>query len=101
MKPRPFRLILEAEQELNDAATHYNSQAAGLEKEFIAEIEKSIKDIVSFPEAWPPFFNNIRRHAAKRFPFRICYVITQNEIVGVAIEHTSRKPLYWIDRVNG
>ena len=99
MKTKPFRLILEAEQELDDAATYYNKQVAGLEQEFIADIEKCINDIVSFPEAWSPFFDNIRRHAAMRFPFRICYVITPDEIIGIAVEHTSREPRYWIDRL--
>jgi plasmid stabilization system protein ParE len=96
---RAFRFIREAEQELNDAADYYHSQVAGLEKEFIADIEKCIDDIITFPEAWPPFFSNIRRHGLERFPFRICYSIDGDEILLVAVEHTSRKPFYWIDRL--
>jgi len=99
MKNKPFRLIREAEQELDDAAIYYNQQTPGLEQEFIADIEKCIKDIMSFPEAWSPFFDNIRRHGTKRFPFRICYAVTPTEIIGIAVEHTSREPKYWIDRL--
>ncbi|MDD5597564.1 MAG: type II toxin-antitoxin system RelE/ParE family toxin [Victivallaceae bacterium] len=99
MRNKPFRLIHEAEQELEDAAIYYNQQTPGLEKEFISDIEKCINDIISFPDAWSPFFDNIRRHSTNRFPFRICYVITEKEILGIAVEHTSREPKYWIDRL--
>ena len=101
MSNKTFRFIREAEQELDDAAAYYNKQLKGLEKEFIADIQKCVEDVISFPEAWAPFYENVRRHSAARFPFRICYYVTATEVVGLAVEHTARRPLYWIDRLNG
>ena len=99
MKNMKFRFIREAEQELDDAATYYNKQVTGLERDFIIEIEQCVKEIIAFPEAWPPFFAKVRRHTPKRFPYRVCYVITPDEIIGVAVEHTSQNPKYWVDRL--
>ena len=34
-----------------------------------------------------------------RFPFAIPYVVTDEEIVIVAVAHVSRRPLYWLKRI--
>ncbi len=99
MSRKTFSLVQLAEQELIDAAVYYYTQSQGLEKEFLAAFEKCVEKIKTFPDAWPPFVHNIRRCKIPRFPYRVCYVSGNSEIIGLAIEHTSREPLYWIDRL--
>jgi len=50
---RPLWFHPEAETELNDAADYYALQSPGLDRQFIAEIEKALSQIVAFPEASP------------------------------------------------
>lgn len=99
MTEKPFNFLHPAEQELIDAVAYYQLQRPGLEREFIAAFEHCVAQILSFPEAWPPFLGQVRRCQLLRFPYRIYYIVNKDEIVGVAFEHASRDPLYWIDRL--
>ena len=99
MSKRPFHFLQPAEQELIDAITYYYLQCPGMEKELLAAFENCVQQILALPEAWPPFLRNVRRCQLLRFPYRIYYMVNEDEIVGVAFEHASRDPLYWIDRL--
>lgn len=43
----------------------------------------------------------VRRMPVRRFPYRVVWVITDDEIYVVAIAHTHRRPGYWRHRLEG
>lgn len=89
----------EAEQEMLEAASYYQSQATGLGVDFLSEVERAVKSIAEFPNTWPILEGELRRRLIKRFPFGILYRIESEEIVVIAVVHLRRKPGYWKERI--
>jgi plasmid stabilization system protein ParE len=87
--------LIEAEQDLNVAATYYESQEPSLGLEFIEEIDLTLKKILNTPERWPLVAENTRMILVKRFPFKIIYRFDPDEICILAIAHQKRKWDYW------
>lgn len=94
-----------AENEGNDAAAWYDDQQAGLGEDFLAQVQRSYATIRHNPIGFPRLEYylgglEVRRCLMHRFPYAVIYVCRPDEIVVVAIAHTRRKPLYWLDRLN-
>ncbi|MBN2642082.1 MAG: hypothetical protein JXR78_10530, partial [Victivallales bacterium] len=56
-----------------------------------------------FPEAWTivlPEFPEIRSIYTKRFRHKVFYRIDPDAVYVLAVAHGTRKPLYWLDRLN-
>lgn len=87
-----------AEEELNEAIDYYNECQDDLGLAFAKEVSKSIKNILSYPQAWPSLSKNTRRCLIKRFPYGIIYQISCDEIYIIAIMQLNRKPTYWEGR---
>jgi hypothetical protein len=81
-------------------SNYYESRQAGLGVELEDEIDAPFSLIVQFPEAAPQWRGRRDRRVAvlDRFPFRIPYQITPEDIVVLALAHTSRRPDYWARR---
>jgi len=64
------------------------------------EIDAVLETILQFPEAVPQWHNRPDRRVAvlDRFPFTVPYQIKRDEIVILALAHTSRRPGYWLRR---
>ena len=88
----------EAEKEFLEAINYYNECQNNLGVEFAKEIYKSIKNILLFSHAWPPFTLNTRRCIINRFPFGVIYQATKKGIYIIAIMQLNRKPTYWKSR---
>lgn len=101
---RIVRLEDEASEELADAATWYEQQHHGLSERFLAAVESSLALVGDWPEA-APLVNGFRDNTAvrstvvRRFPYRILYVVHDDEIRVIAISHNRREPRYWQGRV--
>jgi plasmid stabilization system protein ParE len=89
----------EAEQEMLEAAGHYESQATDLGTDFLSEVERAVNSIAKLPMTWPVIEGELRRRLVRRFPFGILYRIEPEEIVIVAVAHLRRKPGYWRERI--
>jgi len=85
----------EAETELNDAADYYALQSSGLDRQFLAEIEQALAQIVAFPEASSPVHARTRRKVLLGYPYSLMYSATDSEIRVLAVTHHSRRPFYW------
>ena len=94
-----IRLTGTAERELEEALTWYAEKAADLELKFLDEVSHAKSRIVEHPNAWHPLGAGIRRFRLDRFPYGLIYLVTQTEIVVVAIAHLHREPDYWRDRL--
>jgi plasmid stabilization system protein ParE len=94
-----YEFLLEAEEEMNEAARFYERRKEGLGLEFLNEVEQTIASILAHPRSGPTISPNIRRRIARRFPFGVLYAIDGKKIVIVAVAHLKRRPGYWKERV--
>ena len=68
---KPVGFLPEAEQEMLEAASYYESQAAGLGEDYLSEIERAVASIAESPNTWPIIGGKLRRRLVRRFPFGI------------------------------
>ncbi len=94
-----LKLLLPAEQELDEAITWYAEQAPGLGDAFLVETLKVFSLIERNPHAWHPLSENTRRCRLSRFPYGVIYILDADDVLIIAISHLHRKPTYWQDRL--
>ena len=98
------RLIVrpEAEVDITDAAVWYESRQSGLGLELISEIQAAIERALNDPEIFsrlrdkPP----VRRVLARRFPYRVFYIVRPDALVVFAVLHAARHDRTWKDRLS-
>jgi plasmid stabilization system protein ParE len=97
MKLRIHRLAV---AEIDHEVDYYESRQEGLGAELEDELDAVFSMIVQFPEAAPQWKHRADRRVAvlDRFPFTVPYQIVGDEIVVLALAHTSRRPGYWTRR---
>jgi toxin ParE1/3/4 len=97
LKLRIHRLAV---AEIDHEVDYYESRSAGLGVELEDEIDAVIETILQFPRAAPHWRDRPDRRIAvlDRFPFTLAYQIQADEIVILALAHTSRRPGYWSRR---
>jgi plasmid stabilization system protein ParE len=88
----------EAELELIHSLRYYEEQSEGLGVKYLLDLNEAVKDIVSYPEAWPLIEEEIRRRQLRHFPYGIFYRNFCDHIRILAISHLHREPDYWKDR---
>jgi len=88
-----------ARRELRRAVKRYNGEAAGLGDELITEVERSLEEVVEYPDAGSPHLADTRRVLTRRFPYSIIYQARRNEIVVIAVAHQRRRPDFWLHRL--
>jgi ParE toxin of type II toxin-antitoxin system, parDE len=94
-----------AQLEATDAAVWYDDQRPRLGDEFLTELHRAMERIrhepISFGRA--EFYSGpreIRRCLMSRFPYLILFECRADESLIVAISHTRRRPLYWLERLD-
>jgi plasmid stabilization system protein ParE len=97
MRLRIHRLAV---AEIDYEVDYYESRHAGLGAELEDELETAFELVLRFPEAAPQWKNRPDRRVLTldRFPFTLAYQIVSDEIVILALAHTSRRPGYWSQR---
>ena len=88
-----------AAEEIEEAADWYEAHKSGLGRDFVVEVNASIRRIIEFPNAWPPVSRRVRHLQLTRFPYAIFYQMRSDEILIVAVAHLHRRPEYWIGGV--
>jgi plasmid stabilization system protein ParE len=90
---------VEAERELIDGALFYAREAnAELGLAFIAEFERSLGVLCTYPYLGPVWRGTTRRFPLRRFPYTIIYQVKPEEVRVIALAHQSRRPGYWRGR---
>lgn len=87
-----------AQKEVEEAVAWYNEQSEGLGREFLNELDRAVRRIVTFPLSCPEIEFGLRRCLLARFPYGLIYGIDQDTLVVLAVAHLHRQPHYWIDR---
>jgi plasmid stabilization system protein ParE len=88
----------EASCEMNEAAQYYEERAVGLGLTFLAEVEDSVAQILSNPEACQRERGEIRRKPIRHFPYSLLYAIEADYIRVIAVAHQKRRPGHWRNR---
>lgn len=86
-------------EEMAEAKRYYERQQPGLGDQFQLEAQRSALRILEQPLTWRIEIESIRRCLLNRFPYKMLYVIREENIVVLAVAHQHRKPDYWIDRI--
>lgn len=92
------RILKEAESELDDAISRYESIEPGLGIRLKDEAKAVISWIAANPELPRIRPNDYRRVNFKIFPYYIAYIIHDQTIWILAVAHAARRPEYWIER---
>ena len=88
----------EAEAEFTEAIAFYEKAGPSLGEEFSLEVGEAVRNILSYPNAWPTLEGDIRRCLVNRFPYGILYSIEPDRIHVLAVMHLHRRPGYWKQR---
>jgi hypothetical protein len=98
-----LRIHPDAKAEVRHAALNYEGQRVGLGSRFLIEYEAAILSIERMPLSYSrvetmPKQTAIRRCKLRRFPYLVIFELSQDEIVVIALAHSSRRPNYWAQR---
>jgi plasmid stabilization system protein ParE len=96
---RPVPFLPAAEEEFLHAVAWYEAKRPGLGAEFLAEVERAARRIVSFPQHGSPYLAGTRRIVLRRFPYSVVYSPDPEDLLVVAVAHQRRKPGYWKGRI--
>lgn len=90
----------EAEQELMEAALHYESEVPELGIRFANEVERVVQLLLDHPELGSRLDDKLRHFVLRKFPFSVVYAASADLVYIVAVAHGSREPEYWRFRVH-
>lgn len=95
-----YSLVLsdEATYDIIDAYLWYESARDGLGKDFELCIEAEFNRITRNPRLYHIGYKKIRIAYIERFPYGIHFLLEKNIIKVIAVFHTSRDPINWMER---
>ncbi len=98
-----LRLLAEAETEIESARQYLNLQVLELGTRFLDDLDLTLQEISLRPASFPkletlPDDQPYRRALLSDFRYAVIYECLDEEIVVVAVAHTSRRPSYWLNR---
>jgi len=99
-----FRLLRQAERELDLARKWYDEQRYGLGLIFFDAFEAAVEQAQRFPDAGIAVLDSrperlMRRFPLEGFPFYVVTTVTDRALIVVAVAHARRKPGYWLERI--
>jgi plasmid stabilization system protein ParE len=94
---------LEAEADIAEAALWYEARAAGLGWEFVLELRAAIERAADRPRAFLLLRERpeVRRVLARRFPYRVFFIVRDDAVVVFAVIHAARDERHWRGRLRG
>jgi toxin ParE1/3/4 len=74
--------------DLAKAERWYRRQRRGLDKEFRAEVKARFADVAKLPLSFAvKYRKDIRTALVRRFPYEICFVVTDDAIIILGVLH--------------
>ena len=94
-----YRLVAEAQRELESGVSFYGATDPVLGEQFALEVRRLCRQIAESPLHGAELSLGIRRRLVRRFPYSVLYAVEASEVVILAIAHQNRKPGYWTSRM--
>ena len=91
--------IAAARWEEREAAAWYRKENPGLALRFRSELKQTLTRVITNPNQFPLIGFRERRALLAVFPYAVLFETTDDEILVIAIAHTSREPSYWRTRI--
>ncbi len=92
-----------ARDELRGAVAYDEADHPGRGVDLEESVRRLIRRIQLLPQSaprWPRVeAHEIRRAKVKRHPYLVVYAVLPDQLVVLAIAHTSKKPGYWRERI--
>lgn len=85
----------QAELDVDEAMSWYESERAGLGVEFLQDLNTLLERIEENPFQFPIVHTEMRRGMLRRFPYGVFFSVEDTEIVVLAIVHLHRHPDTW------
>ena len=95
----PIVLSVEAQTDFDATFDWYERQRAGLGIDFASRVDAALDLIASSPESFPLRAENVRRALVRRFSYAVYFRPEDDQIVVLAIVHTSRDASAWQSRI--
>ena len=96
----PVRYHPAAEDELLNEIGYLELRVPGLGRRFYAEVRRAESLIARFPESAGEVLPGLRKYTLRKFPFSLIYSIEKDSLLILAVAHHSRRPQYWLPRVD-
>jgi plasmid stabilization system protein ParE len=90
----------EARAALDEAFKFYEARQVGLGQRFLDAVLAAAARIEMFPFNPAEGPRGIRRSCTRKCPDALAYVVRRDAAYIVAAVHSSRRPEYWIDRLD-
>jgi plasmid stabilization system protein ParE len=102
-----FRVLAEADQEVDQAAGHYELKTPGTGRRFLHAYFELIAHLPQFPrtgthlrEYEEPGVEVRSLPVSTVFPYTIFTAVLEDEIVILAVAHQHQEPGYWAERLD-
>ena len=89
----------EAEQDMLAIFSHYEDIRVGLGYDFILCAEQAISRVETNPLQYRVVHKKLRKVAVQRFPYRVFYLVQENNIIVTAVFHVRKSPEEWDTRI--
>ena len=85
-----------AARELTADDRYCNKHYTGRGDRFAVAVERALLAIAESPLAFPLLYEpDIRSAKVERFPYRVVYILVEENIDILAVAHAKRRPAYW------
>jgi len=96
---RLLRVQQLAERDILEAYEWYEGQRPELGDELLKSIDECFSRIVENPLGYQLVHRKVRRALTRRFPYCVYFVVTDTEVIVLAVLHGRGNPLRWRGRV--
>jgi toxin ParE1/3/4 len=94
-----LEIIPQAQRDIAEAAQYYRDRRAGLDVDFLAEIDAAVASIAREPLRFEQVRPGIRRCFLERFPYGIYYRMPKSDSIRITlVRHHSRRPGFGMRR---
>jgi len=94
----PLRSHPAAAREIVRAARRYEKRVGGLDAPFLTAVEVALELGQEDLGRWAIVRGRTRRYSLRRFPYAVCYQVTDSGVWMPAVHHHRRHPKAWQGR---
>ena len=87
-----LRIRPEAEEDLKSTFAWYEEQREGLGFDFLLQVDAGLRFLERNAEILPKQYKNTRKLLIKRFPYKVIYILEQDNVIVIGVIHGRRHP---------